>query len=199
MVLNSAGAPVISYHDLTNEALKIAVCNNTACTSPILSTLVKNTGMNPGSLALTPEDRPIVSYSDYISYSDSIFGSFKYTLGPVIIDQGQPNSFVKTAPGTPTITSTSVVLGWTTAVGATSYEYCIALSAAACTTWNSTGTATLHTVTDLVHGSTYYWQVRARNDVGTTLANSSVLWQFTVTLPPTSFAKTAPRNNAQHM
>jgi hypothetical protein len=53
-----------------------------------------------------------------------------------------------------------------------------------------------HTFTGLVHGSTYYWQVRARNDVGTTLANSSALWQFTVTLPPTSFAKTAPRNNA---
>jgi hypothetical protein len=90
------------------------------------------------------------------------------------------------------------VLGWNAAVGATSYEYCIALSAAACTTWNSTGTATLHTVTDLVHGSTYYWQVRARNDVGTTLANSSALWQFTVALPPTSFAKTAPANNANN-
>ena len=190
IVLNSAGAPVISYLDQTNEALKIAVCNNTACTSPVLSTLEKYAGLLPGSLALTAENRPIVSYSDYTS------GVFKYTLGPVIIDLGQPNSFVKTAPGTPTITSTSVVLAWNAAVGATSYEYCIALSAVACTIWNSTGTATLHTVTDLVHGATYYWQVRARNDVGTTLANSSALWQFTVTLPPTSFAKTAPANNA---
>jgi hypothetical protein len=152
--------------------------------------------MNPGSLALTPENRPIVSYSDFISYSDYGVGSFKYTLGPVIIDQGQPNSFVKTAPGTPTITSTSVVLGWNAAVGATSYQYCIALSAAACTTWNSTGTATTASISGLSHGATYHWQVRARNDVGTTLANSSALWQFTVTLPPTSFAKTAPRNNA---
>ena len=190
MVLNSADAPILSYPGLIFDNLKIAVCNNTACTSPAISTLAGVVGMIPGSLALTPENRPIVSYSDYTS------GYFKYTLGPVIIDQGQPNSFVKTAPGAPTITSTSVVLGWNAAVGATSYEYCIALSAAACTTWNSTGTATLHTVTDLVHGSTYYWQVRARNDIGTTLANSSALWQFTVTLPATSFAKTAPANNA---
>lgn len=190
IVLNSAGAPVISYLDQTNEALKIAVCNNTACTSPVLSTLEKYAGLLPGSLALTAENRPIVSYSDYTS------GVFKYTLGPIIIDLGQPNSFVKTAPGTPTITSTSVVLAWNAAVGATSYEYCIALSAVACTIWNSTGTATLHTVTDLVHGATYYWQVRARNDVGTTLANSSALWRFTVTLPPTSFAKSSPANNA---
>ena len=190
MVLNSAGAPVISYLDLTNEALKIAVCNNIACTSPVFSTLEKYVGLLPGSLALTAENRPIVSYSDYTS------GYFKYTLGPVIIDLGQPNSFVKTAPGTPTITTSSVVLGWNAADGATSYEYCIALSAAACTTWNTTGTATIHTVPDLVHGATYHWQVRARNDVGTTLANSSALWQFTVALPPTSFAKTAPANNA---
>jgi len=198
MVLNSAGAPIISYLDFTNEALKIAVCNNTACTSPVLSTLAKDTGMNPGSLALTPENRPIVSYSDFISYSDYGVGSFKYTLGPVIIDQGQPNSFVKTAPGTPTITTSSVVLGWNAAVGATSYEYCIALSAAACTSWTNTGSATTASISGLSHGATYYWQVRARNDVGTTLANSSALWQFTVALPPTSFAKTAPANNANN-
>lgn len=196
MVLNSAGAPVISYLDITNEALKIAVCNNSACTSPVLSTLAKDTGMNPGSLAFTAENRPIVSYSDFMSYSDYGVGSFKYTLGPVIIDQGQPNSFVKTAPGTPTITTSSVVLGWNAAVGATSYEYCIALSAAACISWTNTGSATTASISGLSHGATYYWQVRARNDVGTTLANSSALWQFTVALAPTSFAKTAPANNA---
>ena len=190
MVLNSADAPILSYPGLISENLKIAVCNNTACTSPAISTLAGVVGMIPGSLALTPENRPMVTYGDSTS------GFFKYTLGPVIIDLGQPNSFVKTAPGTPTITTASVVLGWNAAVGATSYEYCIALSAATCTTWNSTGTATLHTVTDLVHGATYYWQVRAINVDGTTQANSGTPWQFTVVYPPTTFAKTAPRNNA---
>lgn len=192
MVLNSAEAPVIIYKDLTTDSLKIAQCNDTACASPAITVLAGgDVGISPGAVALDSEDRPIVSYGEYLT------GHFKYILGPVYIDKGQPNSFGKSAPGNTTaITTSSVVLGWNASVGASSYEYCIALSKATCTTWNSTGTATVKTVTDLANGATYYWQVRARNDVGVTPSDNNVFWQFTVTLPPAAFAKSAPANNA---
>jgi hypothetical protein len=95
-----------------------------------------------------------------------------------------------------TLSSSSATLNWNSTVGATSYEYCIALSKAACKTWNSTGMRVYHTVTGLVHGSRYYWQVRAINTDGNAVADSGTSWQFDVFLPPVSFAKSAPRNNA---
>jgi hypothetical protein len=117
------------------------------------------------------------------------YGSFSVRIPPA--------AFAKTLPTVgQSIASSTTTLSWAASAYATNYEYCIALSTAACTSWTSTGSATTASISGLSHGATYHWQVRARNDVGTTLANSSALWRFTVTLPPTSFAKTAPANNA---
>jgi hypothetical protein len=90
-----------------------------------------------------------------------------------------PTSFAKSSPANnSTKQSTSVTLTWAASTYATSYEYCIALTTAACTTWKSTGTARTATVTGLTKNKAYYWQVRAKNAGGTTLS-ATTYWKFT--------------------
>jgi LPXTG-site transpeptidase (sortase) family protein len=64
LALNSSGNAVISYYDQTNTALKVAVCNDAACSSPTLTT-VDSTGEvgEYTSLALN-NDKPVISYYD---------------------------------------------------------------------------------------------------------------------------------------
>jgi hypothetical protein len=90
-----------------------------------------------------------------------------------------PASFAKSSPANnATKQKTSVTLSWAASTRATSYEYCIALTTATCTTWKSTGTARTATVTGLTKNKSYYWQVRARNSGGTTLS-ATTFWKFT--------------------
>ncbi len=92
----------------------------------------------------------------------------------------------------------SLTLNWEESTGATSYEYCYATSALACTTWISTSTNTQASLTGLSASTTYYWHVRAKNDFGTTYSNGDVttLWSFTTGDPPGPFGKTTPANGA---
>ena len=192
IALTSSNLPVISYHELTNGDLKLAVCTNAACTSPTISTIdnAGYVGMYT-SLAVTSSNLPVISYFDYDNQNLKLYHA------PVAVDEGKPNSFAKATPtNNATITSTSAILTWSSAINIESYEYCIATSTAACTTWTSTGTSTTVTQTGLVHNTTYYWQVRAINPAGTTYADSMSFGQFTVVLAPASFNKTSPANNA---
>jgi hypothetical protein len=192
IALSSANVPVISYYDDTNSALKLATCNDPTCTSPIISTLDSHDSIGiDNSIALTTANVPVISYYDASN------GRLKLYTGPSIVDNGQPNSFNTLTPtNNQRIATASATLTWAESMHATSYEYCFALTAQTCTNWNSVGTSTNVTNFNLAHNTTYYWQVRARNDAGTTLANRGTPWQFTVVLPPVSFAKSAPANNA---
>jgi RHS repeat-associated protein len=93
-----------------------------------------------------------------------------------------PGAFTGTAPAAgATVSGTAVALSWTASSGAASYEYCIDTTAnGACDgSWQSAGTATGASVTGLTAGTTYSWQVRARNGAGTTDASGG--WSsFTV-------------------
>jgi hypothetical protein len=192
IAVTSSDLPVISYYDYSNQNLKLAMCNNAACTSPAISTL-DSAGLvgQYSSIAVTSSDLPVISYLDDTNQSLKLYHA------PVIVDEGKPNSFAKSTPANnATITSTSATFTWDAISNATSYEYCIATSTAACTTWTSTGTSTTATKSDLVHNTTYYWQVRANNAAGTTYADSMSFGQFTVVLPPAAFNKTSPANNA---
>jgi hypothetical protein len=66
--LNSNDYPVISYWDVTNHALKVAICGDVICTSGNTLATVDNSPGEVGlytSLALTNGDLPIISYYDY--------------------------------------------------------------------------------------------------------------------------------------
>jgi hypothetical protein len=98
--------------------------------------------------------------------------------------------------------STSPTLSWGTSTGATSYEYCYDTSNDnSCTGWTSTGSAISVALSGLNEGTTYYWQVRAKNTGGTTYANGSetAYWSFTTLtsiIPPGDFSKSTPGNSA---
>lgn len=108
-----------------------------------------------------------------------------------------PGAFAKSAPASgTTLPSTSTTLSWGVSVGATSYAYCFdTTNDSACSNWVSTGSATSATISGLVAGNTYYWQVRATNSNGTTEASGG-WWSFSVAAgsPPAAFNKTSPSN-----
>jgi hypothetical protein len=194
VAVTPSNLPIISYTDATNYALKLAVCDDATCTSPTISTF-DGTGFVGyfTSIALTSSTVPVISYYDYTSKNLKLL----YVPAPVLVDEGKPNSFAKVTPAkNATIASTTTTFTWDAISNATSYEYCMATSTAACTTWTNTGTSTTATNTGLEHNTTYYWQVRAINAAGTTYADSTSFGQFTVVFPPAAFNLTSPPNNA---
>ena len=90
-------------------------------------------------------------------------------------------------------------LSWGASSGATYYEYCYdTTNDNDCTGWTNNGIATRVGISGLSIGTTYYWQVRAVNCLGTTYANgsSTTFWSFTTGVPPAAFNKTLPANGA---
>ena len=94
-----------------------------------------------------------------------------------------PGSFQKLLPanGASGI-SAGVNLSWTASAGASSYEYVLYTDCSSdCPpdlAWISTGGNTTVSLTNLCPSATYYWQVRARNQVDTTDASDG-WWTFT--------------------
>jgi uncharacterized protein YjiK len=113
---------------------------------------------------------------------------------------GPPGDFTKVAPTNgATDQPLNLTLSWEAASQATGYEYCYDTSDdAACSAWVDAGTATSAAISDLAVDTTYYWQVRAVNEFGTTYANGAdtAYWTFTTGGPPGDFNKVAPPNSA---
>ena len=65
LALNSSGYPVISYYDLTNGDLKVAVCGDATCSAKTITT-VDSIGIvgKYTSLALNSSGYPVISYYD---------------------------------------------------------------------------------------------------------------------------------------
>ena len=79
--------------------------------------------------------------------------------------------------------ATNPTLSWGTSSNATSYEYCYAITTG-CTNWISVGTNTSVALSGLSNSQIYYWQVRAVNAGGNTLANTGTYWSFTTAAKP---------------
>lgn len=108
---------------------------------------------------------------------------------------GKPHAFSKTSPpaGSNNQPVNPTTLSWETSSEATSYEYCLDTSnnSACNASWISTGSDTSALVVGLSLGTTYYWEVRARNPAGTTLADGGAWWSFATQDTTASFRSTA--------
>ncbi|MCS7062920.1 MAG: fibronectin type III domain-containing protein [Methylacidiphilales bacterium] len=94
------------------------------------------------------------------------------------VNVGGPGNLGKDAPvnGTFHLPTFSLTLCWFPASGANSYEVCPGTAASSCgalpgNTWLNVGNALTTSVTNLLPGITYLWQVRALNGGGTPPAN----------------------------
>ncbi|MCS7055772.1 MAG: hypothetical protein NZM18_06305, partial [Thermoflexales bacterium] len=130
------------------------------------------------------------------TFADGGVDYFFTTQGP-----SGPGAFGKDAPvnGSFNLPTASLTLRWFPASGATSYEVCVGTAAGSCNalpgnTWLNVGNALTTSVTNLLPGTTYFWQVRALNSSGTTAADNGGWWQFTTrnANPPAEFGKASP-------
>ncbi len=114
-----------------------------------------------------------------------------------------PGSFGKTSPANTTNSQVPALqtLTWGTSTDSDHYEYCITTNKKGCTasgTWTSiAGTSVSLSAGTLLSNKTYYWQVRAVNDIGNTLADNGTLWSFKTLPLPSKPVLTAPANNFQ--
>jgi hypothetical protein len=194
--------PVITVFNDLSDTAQIITCSN-KCAS-VYATPVNLIGGYGISLA-TRSGKTIAGYYDnganiYL-YTDDTYplGTSSASTSWLMLAGEHPESFNKTLPGNRSaVSQTSVTLKSNMSSLASLYEYCFSTSTTTCTNWQRFSWWGGITKTGLINNRTYYWQVRAINNIGTTYANSGTLWQFTVRLRPTSFAKSAPANNAKN-
>jgi hypothetical protein len=190
----SSSGGATSYEYCINTA---NVCNTWTPTGA--NTSVALSGLDEGTTYYWQVRAKKDSQITYANGSETALWSFTTMTSP-------PGAFSKSAPtNSATGISTNPTLSWGASAGATSYEYCYdTTNDNNCTGWASTGSNTSIALNGLSEGTTYYWQVRAKNTGGTTYADGSETahWSFTTMtsiIPPGSFSKTAPENTATNV
>jgi subtilisin family serine protease len=98
----------------------------------------------------------------------------------ITIGGSPPGAFGKTAPknNAKLAPTGSVTLSWASSSGATSYQYCVSTTNGVCASWIDVGTATSFVVTGVSPRTNDWWEVRAVNGAGTTLANGGTWWKY---------------------
>ncbi len=141
-------------------------------------TYTNNTSMTHNGLILTPG---ITYYVSAGARNEGGLWSESGISNGVVAGAVPPTMYNKSTPVNGAGSqSTSPTLNWAGSTGATSYEYCYDTSNDnACSTWTNNGASTSKALSGLTAGTTYYWQVRAKNAGGVIYANASTWWSFT--------------------
>jgi uncharacterized delta-60 repeat protein len=108
----------------------------------------------------------------------------RFNIGRVDVGPPVPPSFSKVSPAhAGSAQPLLATLTWQTNTSASNYDYCYdAINNGTCDGGWLSVAATSAQIGPLSGGTTYYWQVRAHNEVGTTEANSGSWWSFTTSL-----------------
>lgn len=95
------------------------------------------------------------------------------------VSENAPGAFGKIGPANGTGGfRKSVTLSWGQSAGATQYLVCIGLDQG-CSTFDRSYSGTNVKFVGLASGTTYYWQVKAVNGSGETVADDGTAWSFT--------------------
>jgi subtilisin family serine protease len=132
-----------------------------------------------GAISGTPTTAGTSTFT--VQATDGAARSASRALSITVVQANLPGAFAKSSPkNNATKVSRTPTLSWATSTNATSYEYCIS-STASCPVggWVSTGTNRSVTLTTRAANTTFWWQVRAVNSQGSTVANSGTWWKFT--------------------
>ena len=197
---NVSTAPTLSW-TVSGGAMYYQVCYDTtingACNGTwqnvgnVISTTLS--GLTPG----TQYEWQVGACDDDVGCNGGADGgtwwTFTTATGPAGFSKASP---LNGTPGLPT----SLTLSWnsTTGQGAVTYGYCIKTVNAPCgaSEWVNVGANTNSGALSLNPGTIYYWQARACDANGCTLANSGSFWSFQTAQAVGSFNKLAPGNGA---
>ena len=146
-------------------------------------TLPAGLSLNSATGAITGTPTTAGTSSVTFRATDSVGSTATFTTSMVVTAPAAPGAFNKSAPtnnatGRP---RNSLALSWVASTNAMRYEYCVdTINDNVCnTSWISAGTARSVTIGGLGSQTNYFWQVRAVNAVGATLANAGAWWRFT--------------------
>jgi formylglycine-generating enzyme required for sulfatase activity len=153
--------------------------------SVVLALLLPGGGFRGGFSKLAGSDFSV--QASQVGIAEEASGSTIYI--PLIVKAPhESGAFSKLSPSNgATNQPTSLTLYWSDSSGASDYEYCYdTTDDNTCTIWVSTGTSSQATIGGLAYSTTYYWQVRATNEGGTTYASGSATsyWRFTTGVFP---------------
>ncbi len=197
LATNQPTGPVLTWGasvTATSYAYCIDTVNDNACNATWISTgpltTVALTGKAPGTYywQVSATNAYGTTYAN-----GGLTAWWSFTILPI------PGAFSKISPtnGASGQSSISTIISWGASTSVSYYQYCVNTSPTSCAVWSNT-VSTSATLTGLIGGTTYYWQVRSRNNTGITYANGSsgAWWNFNVTQAPGAFSKNSPANAA---
>jgi formylglycine-generating enzyme required for sulfatase activity len=164
----------------SNYSYCLNTSNNYSCTNWVSTGTNKQAVLNNLATSTTYYWQVRATNGSGISYangSESSYWSFT-TRAAILL----PGDFTKYVPSNGAVEQpTSLNLYWGISSEGSNYDYCYHTDENGCTNWVRTGPNTQVRISGLNINTTYYWQVRAVNDLGTTYANESetMYWSFT--------------------
>lgn len=182
VTLSWSGSALADSYAYCIDTINDGDCNAewipSAAQSAIVSGLLKSTTYYWQARASNPAGE---------TYADSgAWWSFTTTTNP--------GPFFKISPPNATgFLTTSVILDWSDSPNAASYSYCFdTVNDNACGVgWTSAGSSTQALIT-VSNNTTYYWQARATNSIGTIYADDAAWFQFSTGTGSLFFGKTQP-------